>query len=152
MSKQFSNWDDLSNFISTTIINTVKTELKEETIKVVKKHINDDVNSVYSPKEYERNHSLERSLIGSTHSNKDSILLTIEHDENLMDYNSVVDGSQVDGNDVAYWIENGYIHPLWGDKSEYTYLNPRPYMGNAEKEILDKVDDIIENGLRKRLL
>jgi hypothetical protein len=156
MPRQFNNWNDLSNFISNTIINTVKNELKEETIKTVKKHIQDDVYDVYSPKEYERKHYLENSLIGSTQSNNDSILLTIEHDENLMPYNSVVDGSPVDGNDVAYWIENGLIYPLWGTTDEngnpYEYLKPRPYMKNAEKEILEKVDDIIENSLRKKLL
>jgi hypothetical protein len=151
MSKKFSSWDDLDKFIANSILSVVKNELKEETINTVKKHIKSDVYDVYSPKEYERKSYLENSLVGNVQSNNQIALLTIEHDENLMPYKSVVDESPVDGNDVATWIENGQIYPLWGSKSGYTYLKPRPYMKNAEEEILQRVVDIIADGLEKKL-
>ena len=57
-----------------------------------------------------------------------------------MDYWSVL-GDDVDQQGIPRMIEYGTIHPLFG--GGFSYLQPRPYMSNAEKEILKKLESMI---------
>lgn len=155
MPKKVGSFSALESAIKQAVIDTVNKDLKDETIKTVKEHIQTDVYNAYSPEVYKRTHTLENSLVGNTRINNagSQILLTVEHDEDKMQYSSVMPDRYVIENQEAVvdWIVSGDVHNLWNDDPSSAYLNPRPYMENSENEILEKVDEIIREGISKRL-
>jgi hypothetical protein len=152
VAKKANSFEALESIIKQVVIETVKNDLKDEAIKTVKEHIQSDVRNTYKPEVYERTYQLENSLIGNTHINNSGsqILLTIEHDENKMNYDSVM-GYPVDGNELVNWIVSGDVYNLWSDDPSEAYLNPRPYMENAEEQLMSEIDSLIRVGISKRL-
>lgn len=155
MAKQIGSYEGLEQLIKQAVIQTVKHELKDVAIKTVKEHIQSDVYNTYSPDVYNRTHTLENSLVGNTHVNNsgNQILLTIEHDENKMNYESVVYDKYIieDQNAVVDWIVSGDVYNLWHDDPSEAYLNPRPYMENAEESLMKEINVVINDGITKRL-
>lgn len=152
----FNTLKQLKNHIDIIIKDIAEIEVKTEIITTVKEHIDSDVNNVYIPEDYDRKHYLENSLDGNIHTTALGIELTVEHDENKMNYNSVVSGGKVSGNAVANWIEHGEIYPLWGtenkDGEPYEYLEKRPYMKNSYNELINEniIPHVMKKALKKR--
>jgi hypothetical protein len=154
----FDSLKQLKKYVDEVLQDVAENEVKKEVITTIKEHIDSDVNNVYDPNPdtYRRKHYLENSLDGKIESTSSGLELTVEHDESKMHYNSVVSGNEVDGNAVAWWVEHGYIYPLWGtegvDGKEFTFLNPRPYMKNSYNELKDKnvIPHVVKKALKKR--
>ena len=148
----FDTFNKLKGHIESVLKDVAENEVKEEIITTIKEHINNDVYDVYNPEVYNRKHYLENSLVGKLYTTSSGVELTVEHDENKMNYNSLVTGGDVSGNAVAKWIERGQIYPLWGDDSEYTYLEPRPYMKNSYNELKQEnvIPHVVKKALKKR--
>ena len=119
MPKQVGSFSALELAIKQAVIDTVNKDLKDETIKTVKEHIQTDVYNAYSPEVYNRTHTLENSLVGNTRINNagSQILLTVEHDEDKMQYSSVMPDNYIIENQevVVDWIVSGDVHNLWND-------------------------------------
>lgn len=152
----FDSLKQLKKYVDTAMREVVEDEVKKEIITTIKEHIDSDVNNVYDPVDYNRKHYLENSLDGKVYTTASGLELKIEHDENKMNYYSVVDGDNVNGNAVAGWIERGQIYPLWGTESSdgrpFTYLEPRPYMKNSYNELKDEniIPHVVKKALKKR--
>lgn len=145
-----SSIDQLCVNIKRAIEDAVKNEVTEQMIEIVKEHIDEDVYSAYEPSEYRRTRTLQDSLQKTVSPNTNGIKITIDHDSSKMDYQSKVSGQSVDEQQkIPNAIEYGKIHPLFGEG--FSYLSPRPYMSNAEKEILSKLDNILGKAIVRRL-
>jgi hypothetical protein len=152
----FDSLKQMKKYLDETFKDIAENEVKKEVITTIKEHIESDVNNAYDPIEYNRKHYLENSLDGKVESTASGLKLTVEHDENKMNYYSVVSGDKVSGNAVAWWIEHGEIYPLWGTESSdgkpFTYLDSRPYMENSYKELQEQnvISHVVKKALKKR--
>ena len=152
----FDSLKQLKKYVDEVLQDIAENEVKKEVITTIKEHINSDVNDAYDPDVYYRKHYLENSLDGKVESTSSGLELTVEHDESKMHYHSVVSGDEVNGNNVAWWIEHGEIYPLWGyesrDGKPFTYLEPRPYMKNSYNELKDEnvIPHVVKKALKKR--
>ena len=145
---------DLRKKFESAIILAVENEVADKIIDIVKDHIESDVYDAYrststSIDRYDRTNTLANSLQKTVNSSgANDIEIIINHDSALMDYWSVL-GEEVDQQGIPRMIEDGTIHPLFG--GGFSYLQPRPYMSNAEKEVLKKLENIIVSAVVKRM-
>ena len=136
------------------IVLAVENEVSDKMIKTVEEHVQSDVYDAYQsqsnhPDRYQRTGALINSLQKEVNSSgAGDIEIIINHDSNKMNYWSVT-GQSVDQQGIPRMIEDGTIHPLFG--GGFSYLQPRPYMSNAEHEILKNLEKMLVSAIVKRL-
>ena len=139
---------DLIRNIENAIIEAVENEASNRMVEIVKEHIDSDVYDKYNPTEYKRTKDLKNSVQKTIDSGSGDILITIDHDDDKLNYESIL-GQEVYQQGIPIMIEKGKIHPLFG--GGFSYLQPRPYMHNSEEEIKKNLDKIVGKAITNRL-
>ena len=140
--------ESLIKKLESTIIDVVNNEVSDELVDIVKRHVEDDVYSKYTPAEYKRTGDLKNSVQKEVELCGDNIEININHDDDQLNYESLL-GQELDPQKVPWLIEEGKIHPLFG--GGFSYLQARPYMSNAHGEIKGLIEKILGKAIVNRL-
>ena len=121
-------------------------EIKEISEEIVKNNIQRDVYDAYTPEIYERSGDLKESVRSTIRKKRGKFTLAIGHDESMLHHKSVVSDKEVKG--VPEWITEGKVHPLWGNKSNFTYLEKKDYFEESKDAIVQEVYAVIEKNIK----
>jgi len=118
------------------IKNSVKESFKnvgEYVVEETKQEVDEDVYS-YKPTQYPRTEKLKNSIVAKEEKNTaNSMKISIEHDESLMDFESIVTGEDV-SKELPYWIHEGHVPNIFNN-NDYPWMHSRPYMENTVKKL-----------------
>ena len=144
MAQEFNDIDALFNALLNDIKDSVSEEVSKEMIKIEQEHIDSQVYSTYTPKEYSRrldNGGLrsEGNMQSTISDSKDGIEVTV--------HNSTTGNSQYRnywGSEIQNFIEEGIY--MWNCDCP-----PRPFIDDTQEEIdnSNRIEEAVERALNK---
>lgn len=144
MAQEFNDIDALFNALLDDIKDSVSEEVSKEMIKIEQEHIDSQVYSTYTPKEYSRrldNGGLrsEGNMKSTISDSKDGIEVTV--------HNSTTGNSQYRnywGSEIQNFIEEGIY--MWNCDCP-----PRPFIDDTQEEIdnSNRIEEAVERALNK---